>query len=167
MEDNGILDIDNESDIFCLHFVSTDLLQRTLSGFQMAWNNHRLRTEKNMSPNMLYAAGLAQLSKMQDQQSNEYVFTELVQNVGGCNPNNDDEESLEVHREVDLDCDGTMYEPPLTIRHHTEVPLYRCPLNDAGMAALRSHINPQTVELNNLVDSFIRVKMIVTNLLLS
>lgn len=78
MEDQGILDIDNESDIFCLHFVATNLLQRSLSGFRLAWNNHRLRTEKNMSPNMLYTSGLALLSAMRDENSPD-EFTELVQ----------------------------------------------------------------------------------------
>jgi hypothetical protein len=47
MELNGILDVDSDVDLFCLHFVSYDLMQRSLQSFKDAWNRHKLGTAKH------------------------------------------------------------------------------------------------------------------------
>lgn len=75
MEYLMILDTNNETDIFCLHFVALPLICRTLEEFRLAWNNHKLSTEKNMSPNMLFHVGLSMLHK----EKSDEIFTELIQ----------------------------------------------------------------------------------------
>ena len=80
MEENKIFDSNNELDLFCLHFVSMNLLERHMTEFQNTWNCHSLRTERNMTPEMLFEAGLILLKKQQNKGNVEdEEFTELVQ----------------------------------------------------------------------------------------
>lgn len=57
MEQQGILNPDNECDLFCLHFVYLQRINVTLRDFQSAWNCHPLSTERNRSPLQLYTGG--------------------------------------------------------------------------------------------------------------
>ena len=61
MEDQGMLDPVNERDLFALHYVFIPRINLSLSKFQEGWNNHGMRTERNMTPNQLYAYGALQL----------------------------------------------------------------------------------------------------------
>lgn len=67
---------------------------------------------------------------------------------------------------VEVDASGAEMDPPVVIRHHVEVPLGRCPLNEEGLALLRAQVDPTFVTLDNLIDSYLRVKSFVTHLLL-
>lgn len=73
MEERGILDPLSEIDIFCLHFVAKNLIQKACLRFQRSWNCHSLRTEGNKTPEQLFIAGLANLRK------HGSTFTELEQ----------------------------------------------------------------------------------------
>ena len=57
MESQGILNPENETDIFCLHFVFIPRINRSLSTFMESWNNHPLSTESNRTPLQLYVGG--------------------------------------------------------------------------------------------------------------
>ena len=50
MEESGLLEIDNPLHKAALHYVYLARLNRALSSFASAWNNHPLRTENNWSP---------------------------------------------------------------------------------------------------------------------
>ena len=50
LEDLGLLDVNNETDMFCLHYVLLPRVKRSLQEFVYAHNNHGLRTEGNLSP---------------------------------------------------------------------------------------------------------------------
>lgn len=76
MEFIKILDTNNETDIFCFLYVSLDLITRNLEAFRSPWNNHKLSTEKNMTLNMLFTAGLVMLRR---ECPPDDVFIELVQ----------------------------------------------------------------------------------------
>ena len=56
LEDSGVLDVDNDTDLFCLHYVYIPRLTRSLNALQEAWNNHSLSTEGNWSPLQLFTA---------------------------------------------------------------------------------------------------------------
>lgn len=56
LEEEHALDPDNETDIFCLHFIFIPRINESLLQFQHAWNNHPLSTEHNSSPLQLYTA---------------------------------------------------------------------------------------------------------------
>ena len=60
MEEEGILDLLNEVDIYCLHFVFLPRIQQTLSSFIESWNNHSISTENNLTPNQLFITGAIQ-----------------------------------------------------------------------------------------------------------
>ena len=50
LERNGMLDLDNSSDLFCLYFVFVPRIQRSLDAFREAWARHRLSTESGRTP---------------------------------------------------------------------------------------------------------------------
>ena len=56
LEDSGVLDPDNETDIFCLHYVYIPRINQSLAAFQHAWNSHPLSTECNWSPAQSFTA---------------------------------------------------------------------------------------------------------------
>ncbi|KAI7790374.1 hypothetical protein IRJ41_013547 [Triplophysa rosa] len=54
MESEGLLDPDNEVHLYALHWIFLPQLQRHLTLFQDAWNNHKLRTTGSQSPLQLW-----------------------------------------------------------------------------------------------------------------
>ena len=60
MENTGILNPDNDNDMFCLHFVFTPSISRVLESFKHSWNNHNLSSEGNFTPQQLYVRGMFQ-----------------------------------------------------------------------------------------------------------
>ena len=67
MEESGILDIDNEVHIFCLHYSFLPRINQSLDGFKAAWNNHPLSTEGSLSPNQLWISGLSRTMDIEPQ----------------------------------------------------------------------------------------------------
>ena len=57
MEAQGILQPDNQTDLFCLHYVFIPRINAGLEVFRQAWNHHPLSTEGNHSPIQLYTQG--------------------------------------------------------------------------------------------------------------
>ena len=45
LEELGLLDKNNETDVFCLHYVSLPHIKKAVSQFAVAHNNHAVRTE--------------------------------------------------------------------------------------------------------------------------
>lgn len=58
LEDEGVLNPSNASDIFCLHYVFLPRLNHSLSQFIAAHNNHAISTESNQSPSQLFFLNL-------------------------------------------------------------------------------------------------------------
>ena len=58
MESSGILDPTNEVDLFCLHYIYTAQINRSIAQFKESWNSHHLSSEGNMSPNQLFFEGI-------------------------------------------------------------------------------------------------------------
>lgn len=57
MEEGGIMNPDNEADIFCLHYIFLPRINCSLDHFRQAWNSHPLSTEGNRTPLQLYTGG--------------------------------------------------------------------------------------------------------------
>ena len=51
----GVLDPDNEIDLFALHCLYLPRINNSLEEFTKAWNKHPLRTEQNWSPYKIWA----------------------------------------------------------------------------------------------------------------
>lgn len=67
---------------------------------------------------------------------------------------------------LEVDSSGQEFDPPVAIRHHVEVPLSRCPLNEEGLSLLHARLDPKSVTLGNLIDSYLHVKSYVAHLLI-
>ena len=48
MESSGILDPTNEVDLFCLHYIYTAQINRSIAQFKESWNSHHLSSEGNI-----------------------------------------------------------------------------------------------------------------------
>lgn len=60
MEEDGVLDPDDMVDLFCLHYVYSKQINRSLRYFMNAWNRHPMETEHGLSPEQLWVVGLSQ-----------------------------------------------------------------------------------------------------------
>ena len=58
MEDNEVLNICDDLDIYALHITFLPLIQRQLDIFRNGWAKHSLRTEGNRTPEQLWVIGL-------------------------------------------------------------------------------------------------------------
>ena len=65
MEESGLLEIDNPLHKVALYYVYLPRLNRALSSFASAWNNHPLRTENNWSPERIWVNGMMDLRNHQ------------------------------------------------------------------------------------------------------
>ena len=53
LQSSGILDADNEQQLWCLQYVFLPRIEAHCQNFKHKWNNHPLRTESNKTPNQL------------------------------------------------------------------------------------------------------------------
>ncbi|NP_001108034.1 uncharacterized protein LOC100136843 [Danio rerio] len=60
MVEDGVLDLSNELHLFCVHYTILPRLKSDLKCFIGSWNNHPIRTERNLSPNQLWYIGKLQ-----------------------------------------------------------------------------------------------------------
>jgi hypothetical protein len=54
------MDLENEIDLFCLYFVFQPQIEVALKEFICSWNNHKLQTESNFTPQQLFINGVIQ-----------------------------------------------------------------------------------------------------------
>ena len=57
LEEEGVLDVNNDVDLFCLHSIFLSRINQCLQEFIGSWNNHPLSTEGHMTPLQLYVTG--------------------------------------------------------------------------------------------------------------
>jgi hypothetical protein len=53
LEEDGVLDVDDEVQMYVLHRIFLPRLNWHLQMFRNGWNNHPISTENNFSPNQL------------------------------------------------------------------------------------------------------------------
>ena len=58
MDCAGILDTDNSVHLFTLHIIFIPRINKALDEFREAFNHHKVRTERNCSPNQLWINGM-------------------------------------------------------------------------------------------------------------
>ena len=63
MEAIGVLDPDDETHLFCLHFVYIPRINNHLEQWTVAWINHSIRTADNLSPLQLWMEGILQANE--------------------------------------------------------------------------------------------------------
>ena len=65
MEESRLLQIDNPLHKFALHYIYLPHINRTLSSFTSAWNNHPLRRENNWRPKRIRVNGMTEVRNHQ------------------------------------------------------------------------------------------------------
>ena len=136
MEDDGVLNPDNEEDLFTLHYVFLPRINSQLEQFVNAWNRHPLRTENGLTPLQLWNRGLLSASS---HFQNEIASGQTVENEYG----------------VDSDLLCNTYS---TVEDGVVVPEVRLELSDSELEHIRSHYNPLEVSNDNGVNIYINVK---------
>ncbi len=63
LEESGLLDVENELDIYALHFTFLGTIQDKLDAFRLGWCNHGLRTERGCTPMQLWISGFLQTNQ--------------------------------------------------------------------------------------------------------
>ena len=110
MEHLNILDPANEQHLYALRYVYIPRINSALSQFRSGWNNHRIRTEHNLSPKQLFTAGVLRL------QRSGLVALDFLERVGdgygtdeyGLSPSSEDQTGVEVP-EVGFSLDSEHY----------------------------------------------------------
>ena len=104
MEAVGVLDPDNEIDLFALHCLYLPRINNSLEEFTKAWNKHPLRTEQNWSPYKIWANsvirgeidhhipelesfGLDEEGPIADEQVNTVLVPETLEDLSGDKKN--------------------------------------------------------------------------------
>uniref|UniRef100_A0A3P9IMN3 Integrase catalytic domain-containing protein n=1 Tax=Oryzias latipes TaxID=8090 RepID=A0A3P9IMN3_ORYLA len=90
LESLNMLDVDNPTDLFCLHYVYIPRINCTLEEFQAAFNSHSISSEGNKTPVQLFtqnscfpmpnsatSASVTERSP-ESRQSSDYLFTPLT-----------------------------------------------------------------------------------------
>ena len=68
----NFLDPLNPTDLFCVHYAILPEVDRCLQEFMDSWNNHRLCTASNLTPEALFTIGL--LEKQQTESAREQTL---------------------------------------------------------------------------------------------
>ena len=63
MEDQGIINIDSVTDIYCLHTGFLEKIQQHLDLFNSGWCCHHMRSEHNKTPNQMWIEGMNALAR--------------------------------------------------------------------------------------------------------
>ena len=61
MEETGLLNMNNPIHKSALHYVFLPRINRAITSFKTAWNNHPLRTEHNWSPQRIWSNGMVDI----------------------------------------------------------------------------------------------------------
>ena len=97
MEESGLLDPSNETDIFCLHHVYLARINKQLERFKSGWNNHCLRIEQNLTPLQLWARGIHTATpEVRDSILEGFVFHDYGIDFDETGPNPNDCGSVDV-----------------------------------------------------------------------
>ena len=137
MENEGLLDLSNDTDLFCLHYVFLPRLNRALEEFRLGWNHHGVSTEGNRSPYQTWIAGVLSddyggYTAVQDIRSPDLtVYGVESGSLAMSAPDNDENNTV------------TLLEP-------------NCPLNEEQLQILTGEIDPLSNSSNFGVDIYLR-----------
>ena len=141
MEDNGLLDVYNEKDLFAVQFVFLPRINNQLNQSASAWNRHPLRTENGLTPLQLWNRGLLATS------------SEFQEEIAS---------GLSVDDDYGIDID--MYNSSPSEQDVVVVPEINLNLSDADFLFLESHYNPLQRSDYNGADIYIQVRNYLASL---
>ena len=146
LEEEHLLDVTNETDVFCLHHVFLPRIKRAIQEFRLGWNHHSLSSEGNQTPYQLWIQGV-----ISDEYSgftavhditNPDLITYGVDFSADLSPQDDDSSCVEV------------FEPT-------------CPLTSDQLLVLNGAVNPLAPSAEDGVDIFTRCLSVVNEIMQS
>ena len=146
MEGEGILDISNETDVFCHYYVFLPRINRALEEFRLGWNHHCVSMERNHTPYQMWIAGVM---------SDDYRGYTAVQDI--WNPD------LTVYG-IDSDSAGLCIDDDnetVTVIEPT------CPLTEDQISNLTGEVDSLANSTNFGVDIYLRTVNCVASILSS
>ncbi|XP_033097506.1 uncharacterized protein LOC117101613 [Anneissia japonica] len=81
LERDGLLDPDNATDLFCLHYVFLPIINKHLHEFEACHNNHNISTEGNRTPIQLFYSNQHLIQLHENQQHTESISAEELLNL--------------------------------------------------------------------------------------
>ena len=80
MEDLGLLNIENETHLFSLHYIFMPRINMSLTKFKNGWNHHPLSSARFLTPIQLWISGLRQYNTDAeiDEVLNKYLQTKIA-----------------------------------------------------------------------------------------
>lgn len=132
LENDGILDCNNESHLWALHYIYLPRINRDLNLFIKQWNHHCLRTARYMSPYQIFVRGCLRLQTQN---------LTGIQGVFGA-----DEQPTQVEGEVA----HLPQLPAFNWPDRVEVPVTDFLLNNERLFELQQHVNPLGGRRDNL-----------------
>lgn len=133
LENEGKLDVDNVLDIFALHYVFLPRINRALETFRRCHNNHKIRTEGNLTPQQLLATSNRNIAGDHTHFDNHISLQDTNQLIARANPPI----------------------PPIELRDN--------PLSDDEMAHLLNAVPPETVDDCQGMTVYVAVKEYVNS----
>ena len=92
MEEQGFLNRDDETHIWCLHYIFLPIINQHIKNWRDAWIHHPIRTEKNRTPFQLWVTGLQLARRVQAHnivEPIEVLYTPTVTCYSSRNTNDD------------------------------------------------------------------------------
>ena len=144
MEDTGILNPDNDYEMFCLHFVFTSMINRALESFKRSWNNHKLSSEGNFTPQQLYIRGMFERFGTDDPAVQDVIDTQPI-----------------AEAQYGVDVDGPS--PENRSNNDVQVTEVTCPISDAQRTQLGELIRSLQPCPNHGISIYLAAKDFVHN----
>ena len=146
MEENRYLNIDNDLELWALHFIFLSRLNRELEAYRAQWNVHKLRTEHHQTPLQLFVgrslelchSGLTAISDLFPNQDHDIPQEAAAQNIFN-------DSWIAPHEQV------------------LSMPTLPCPLNDVRLTRLKESIDPLAHSSELGIDLFLRVVEYIRN----
>ncbi|XP_063404006.1 uncharacterized protein LOC134687553 isoform X1 [Mytilus trossulus] len=82
LEGNDLLDVDNQKDLLCLHYVFIPRINEALSQFVVAYNSHGLRTERCWSPQKIWVNSMIQKNIHSAELNSENILIDGIEQYG-------------------------------------------------------------------------------------
>ena len=139
MEDTGLLNPDCDVDTFCLHFVFSQPINQALDSFKRAWNNHKLSSEGNFTPQQLYVKGMLERFGSDEPAVRDVFDRDLI------------DETL-----FGVDLEGPI--PENRTNNDVQVSPVRCPISDVQLTQLEALVRSLQPCPNYGISIFIAAK---------
>ena len=140
LERNDLLNPNDELDLAALDYVFIPRINENLEKFKVSWNNHKLSTEKQKTPNQLYILGMLNLF------GSEYTAVKDFFESNVIDPNHYGIEELHV-----IDAASEVEEADA-------VPETMQNLSNASLQELQLQVNPLERDTNHGISLYTRAK---------